>query len=90
MTKKEYSGAYRARAEAPIDVTRFIVALSEIDQEAFIFHLDHIDIGLVDVKIYSTLTLSRLRNIAASIEDCHVLEQTIMPLLEYTGERQVC
>jgi hypothetical protein len=41
----------------------------------------------VEVSFESKLTLSDFRQICAIIEDCHVMLQTIQPIVSYTGER---
>lgn len=83
---------FKVRAEFFSDVFRaFTVVCDARDQHAptKVCEVSHSPLGLpdTDVVFASTLSLDTLRTIWWTLEDLHVMVETVAKLDEYTGER---
>ena len=75
---------YALRAEAPRDIMLFIKAIRNESAFKQLLIPDDVDASLV---FLSGLSLDELRECIGGIDDGHVMRQTVMPISEYTGER---
>ena len=76
---------FKFRAECLRDVEELVRVINHGGMEVNITFFD-----LPDVEV-TVLTLHSLEDIieeANNIDDCHVIAQTVQPILKYTGERE--
>jgi hypothetical protein len=87
---------YKFRAEAPIDVTRFLqmakisgVQISNLKIEPQTITNEGAKVPIPDVEVVfqSNSTLEALKKILAQVPDGHVMYETIAEFSSYTGER---
>ena len=76
--------AYKFRVECGPDYTR----IKRVIGDRMVENKYECDgFGDIEVTIESTLSLDQLRQLISSVPDAHVAVQTIMPVAEYTGDR---
>lgn len=79
-TMKVYK--FRVECNADYDLIKIVVGDRMVENEC-----SYNMFGGAEVTIESSLSLDQIRRILYSITDAHVATQTVMPIAEYTGER---
>lgn len=77
---------YKLRAECQDDVARFISYFTDYIN-SFECALQDYRLPDVDFIFTSVLELKQIQNILCSLDDCHVMAQTVQLFDNYTGER---
>jgi hypothetical protein len=75
---------FKFRAECLRDVEELVRVINHGGMEVNITFFDLPD---VEATVLTNHTLEKIIEKANSIDDCHVISQTVQPFLKYTGDR---
>jgi acetolactate synthase regulatory subunit len=76
---------FKFRAECLRDVEELVRVINHGGMEV---NMTFFDLPDLEVTVLTHHSLETLIEEANRIDDCHVIAQTIQPIMEYTGERE--